>query len=440
LDVSLMANILPIDSQGKVVEQNTFLLGMLELKNVITSDDDFDECAQQTICYMASALAYSRWGVMRKGGPLVALLVATNCVYRFTLSKPSNSAFGFIKTIEKAGDVATMEGVLSNYIDDYIRDYHDVSLRSMNSKTQFVNPFDWSPLNFGNSDWNPVSQAYNFGFLFKTTSDEVIRVQRQYKLEWFFGARPPLSPGAKVVVKYTSAIFDVDFKSGVGSIKSILRLAASTKSKNPYLAVVGNKLSSLIVMQDAGTPLSDLMQSPQFRQRWAESQTLRRAFFSQVGLSALNLVDEMGLCHNDIRPPNIAFDGDSFCLVDFDFSRSLAAPNKESAFAPLLPLRFELLSEEQEATCFTVAQIVLTVFMLGGPKVFGIGEVTAAVSIWKGGRSASEIDKEFERWVRDRGGLLLDFVLAMRDVAPWPLALATDYKKYFTDVVSDLLD
>jgi hypothetical protein len=62
LDVSLMANILLINSPGKVVE-NTFLLGMLEVKNVITSDDDFDECAQQTICYMASALAFCQWGV-----------------------------------------------------------------------------------------------------------------------------------------------------------------------------------------------------------------------------------------------------------------------------------------------------------------------------------------------------------------------------------------
>jgi serine/threonine protein kinase len=381
---------------------------------------------------------------MRKGGSLVALLVASNCVYRFTLSKPNNSAFGFIKTIEKAEDVATMEWVLSNYLDDYIRDFHDDSLRSMNSKTELVDPFDWAPLNFGNSNWIPVSHAYNFGFLFKTTNDEVIRVQRQYKeLGWFFGELTPLSPGAKVVVKYTSAIFDVDFDSGVDSIQSILRFAAVTKSKpkHPYLAVLQHDLSTLIVMQDSGTPLSDLMQSPQFRQRWAESQTLRRAFFSQVGLSALNLVDGLGLCHNDIRPPNIAFDGDSFCLIDFDFSRTRTATNEESAFTPLLPSRWEMLSnKEPKSMCFTVAQIVLTVFMLDGPKVFGIGEVTAAVSIWRGERDASEIDAEFERWVRVRGGLLLDFILAMRDVAPWPPALATDYKKYFTDVLSDMLD
>jgi hypothetical protein len=182
------------------------------------------------------------------------------------------------------------------------------------------------------------------------------------------------------------------------------------------------------------------MELLEFRQRWVESQTLRRAFFSQVGLSALNLVDELRLCHNDIRPPNIAFDGENFCLVDFDFSRTRAAPNKESAFTPLLPSRLGRLSKHGQSMCFIVAQIVLMVFMLGGPKFFGIGEVAAAVSIWKGERNDSEIDKEFERWVQDRGSLLLDFILAMRGVAPWPPALATGYKKYFTDLLSALLD
>ena len=210
--------------------------------------------------------------------------------------------------------------------------------------------------------------------------------------------------------------------------------------KHPYLAMLGGGVRTLIVMEYAGAPLSDLMQSPQFRQRWAQSRTLRRAFFSQVGLSALNLVDYVDLCHNDIRPPNIAFRGDSFCLLDFDFSRSRATPNKESAFTPLLPLSVEDRLESPRSMCFSVAQIVLTVFMLSGPKVFRIGEVTAAVSIWNGERDASEIDVEFERWVQVKGGLLLDFILAFRGATPWPPALDIDDKKYFTAVLSDLLD
>jgi hypothetical protein len=196
---------------------------MLELKNEITRDE-FVEVGHQTICYIASALAFSRWEVLGKGDPLVALLVATNCVYRFTLSRSKNNAFGFIKTIDQAD---TMEWVLSDHIDGYIRDFHDVSSRHINSKTQFVNSFDWAPLNFGSSDWIPVSHAYNFGFLFKTTSDEVIRVQRQYRMKLGRGA---LSPGAKVVDKYTSAILDVYFSSGIYSIESIMILEAATKS------------------------------------------------------------------------------------------------------------------------------------------------------------------------------------------------------------------
>ncbi len=89
--------------------------------------------------------------------------------------------------------------------------------------------------------------------------------------------------------------------------------------------------------------------------------------------------------------------------------------------------------------CFSVAQIVLTVFMLSGPKVFGIDEVTAAVSIWNGELDTSEINVEFERWVQVKGGLVLDFILAFRGATPWPPALDVDYKKYFTDVFSDLL-
>jgi serine/threonine protein kinase len=128
--------------------------------------------------------------------------------------------------------------------------------------------------------------------------------------------------------------------------------------KHPYLAILRYVDRTLVVMEDVGVPLADVMQSPQFRQRWSQSRNLRRAFFSQVGLSALNLVDKVGLCHNDIRPPNIAFRGDSFCLLDFDFARSRAKPNKESAFAPLLPLSLEdvegLQTSLAKSMCFSV--------------------------------------------------------------------------------------
>jgi hypothetical protein len=60
--------------------------------------------------------------------------------------------------------------------------------------------------------------------------------------------------------------------------------------------------------------------------------------------------------------------------------------------------------------CFTTAQMVMTVFVLGGPKVFGIVDMDTATSIWNVERDASEIDAEFECWVRVSGSLLLDFI------------------------------
>ena len=117
----------------------------------------------QTIYYMVSALAYSQWGILVKAEPLVALLVATSCVYCFT-SGPKNKDIFFIMQIDKAEDVSTMEWFLSDYIEGYIRDLNDVLSRPVNRKTKSVSPFDLSLLNFGNNNWIPISQEHNFGF------------------------------------------------------------------------------------------------------------------------------------------------------------------------------------------------------------------------------------------------------------------------------------
>ena len=181
------------------------------------------------------------------------------------------------------------------------------------------------------------------------------------------------------------------------------------------------------------------MEDPQFRQRWAQSASLRDAFFSDVGLSALNLVDKLSLCHNDIRPPNIAFDGERFCVVDFDFSRSQVMCNDLSSFSPQIKSGSSLLQRTAQLMCFSVAQIALTVFMLSGSKVYELGAVTAAVSIWEIERGTSDVDADFERWVKGKGGLLLEFVSAFRGEIAWPSALNIDYTKYFADVLSEIL-
>jgi hypothetical protein len=76
--------------------------------------------------------------------------------------------------------------------------------------------------------------------------------------------------------------------------------------------------------------------------------------------------------------------------------------------------------------CFSVAQIILSVFMLMSPIIFSVAEVTVtqAASVWDVRRdSNSKVDKEFEDWVQSKGGILLEFVNALRS-AIWPPAMA----------------
>ena len=89
--------------------------------------------------------------------------------------------------------------------------------------------------------------------------------------------------------------------------------------------------------------------------------------------------------------------------------------------------------------CFSVAQIVLTVFMLSGPKATDYGAVADAISIWKRERGTSKVDSDFESWVQGKGGLLLDFVSACRGARPWSASVYTDYKRYLSDVLLEML-
>jgi hypothetical protein len=66
-----------------------------------------------------------------------------------------------------------MKWVLSEYVKIYGHEQRKIipaNIISLNS----VNPFDWAPLNFDGSKWTPIAKQYNFGFLFKKTSNEVM--------------------------------------------------------------------------------------------------------------------------------------------------------------------------------------------------------------------------------------------------------------------------
>jgi hypothetical protein len=365
MDVALMANIL-CKNLPRVDWDDTFLLGLMEIKNLLNISE-LEAAVHQTVSYMISALAYSWHGVLGRMDPLVALIVATNAVYRLTLSRAQNVLKGHYLTIEEASGVVEMEWVLSEYLTRYIREFAWVRSSSVR-KGQSVNPLDWIPLNFGNSKWLPATRTHGFGFVFRTSGDELMRVQEQYELGELSLARDSIH-----VVKHVAVLLFNECQYAIQAIRMILREQTRGKAmgvKHPYVGIIGGQCP-LIVMDDVGLPLTDATKSPEFRRRWAQYPELRRAFLEDVGLSALNLVARAGLCHNDIRSPNIARDGDRFCLIDFDFACLFARTAMGSAFAPELPTNFfgkSMYDNGALMMCFSVAQIALTVFMLSGPK------------------------------------------------------------------------
>jgi hypothetical protein len=79
IDVSLLATKLLEKSDRKGVAENT-LMGLLEVKKSIQSHE-YKIFVSQTVCYMASPLSFSRWGMLKKDGTLVALLISPTILY-----------------------------------------------------------------------------------------------------------------------------------------------------------------------------------------------------------------------------------------------------------------------------------------------------------------------------------------------------------------------
>ena len=215
---------------------------------------------------------------------------------------------------------------------------------------------------------------------------------------------------------------------------------------HPYVAIFHLRRGHpMVVMHDAGDTLLDLVYRPDsaYRLEWQRSPRWRAAFLSQVGLSAINLVGEVALCHNDIRLPNIAVRDGRFCMIDFDFSSTSVLFQPRSAFSPPLKSLGMHWSPVALAMCYSVAQIAVNVFILSAPTQFSFADVTAAESLWSDVRDeASPVDSEFQAWVDGRGGPLPSFVAAVRAACGTteevPLFPA-DLKGYFADVLRRML-
>jgi hypothetical protein len=200
-------------------------------------------------------------------------------------------------------------------------------------------------------------------------------------------------------------------------------------------------------MHDAGDTLYDLIYCPnsEYRLEWQRSLQWRTAFLNQVGLSALNLVDKLKLCHNDIRLPNIAVRNGRFCLIDFDFSFGSIIFQPKSAFSPPLNPAAKWRKLEMEM-CYSVAQIAVNVFILSAPTQFSVGEVTTAESIWSEDRNEeSLVDTQFQGWVEAKGDTLMGFVSAVRAACnpkygnKFVRSFPADFKRYFVDVLRSML-
>lgn len=206
----------------------------------------------------------------------------------------------------------------------------------------------------------------------------------------------------------------------------------------------------MVIMHDAGESLYDLVYCPgsTYRLEWQQSHEWRAAFLTQIGLSALNLVDKVKLCHNDIRLPNIAVRNGRFCLLDFDFSSASVTFQPKSAFSPPLKLVSTSWRPREMAMCYSVAQIAVNVFLLGSSTQFSFGEVTAAESIWSEVRDVgSPVDRQFQAWVDEKGGLLPGFVSAVRAAcaprrangAELARRFPENFRQYFEDVLRRML-
>jgi serine/threonine protein kinase len=459
IDVSLMASKL---LKNPLRNDDVVLLAMLEVKKSITSSNQRRYIAQ-TVCYMASALAFSRWGMLKKPEPLVALLISPTSLWRISLFKAQNAVTRLEIKIEKTEDLRMMEWVLFKYVESYVNEQRQIIPVNIISP-HTVNSLDWAPLNLDGSKWISFAGQPNMGFLFRTSRGALVRVCTCYRLTTHLptAIQPcEIPPGTRLVVKHTSILLDADYVSGINVIQLILMSEEMFKTTlfssisfgvvHPYYTIIGPKEHPFIIMKFMGKSLSDLMQLLSFRKRWAKSLALRNAFFWQVGMSALKLIENVKICHNDIRPPNIALSGDSFCLIDFDMSRSQLPDKSNSAFVPIRSFEAGILEVSEQMMCFSVAQIILTVFMLCSPTVFSMAEVTQADSVWDVNRdSSSKVDREFEGWVQGKGGVLLEFVNAVRGSSMpfrgptsgsdlWPPALRADCQGFCIDVLKHLL-
>jgi hypothetical protein len=190
------------------------LLGCIKAKNLPgkLSTAETRKAIQETILYSVVPLAYSLWGrITKKIVTVVSLLVFPGCVYQLKFTK-SARPLGFELSIERSDDIATMEHILDNYVQDFSDLYWNLEekLVDVNEK---ADPQDWSPVNFDFERGVDRKFSYNtepsLGFLFwakvETVKSFISNFASKYSWQGLFCSMLP-EDGEEVLLKYYSAM------------------------------------------------------------------------------------------------------------------------------------------------------------------------------------------------------------------------------------------
>jgi hypothetical protein len=394
------------------------LLGCIKAKTLSgkLSTAETKKAIQETILYSVVPLAYSLWGrITKKFVTVVSLLVFPGCVYQLKFTK-SARPLGFELSIERSDDIATMEHILDNYVQDFSDLYWNLEekLVDVNEK---ADPQDWSPVNFDFERGVDRKFSYNtepsLGFLFwakvETVKSFISNFASKYSWQGLFCSMLP-EDGEEVLLKYYSAILDLDWKSGASSVKDLIEYTIKNAVtgdrdssgsadkvqkpyiKHPYIGIISpSTVGKIAIMTYTGLSLN---KNVTVKSEWLSNAELRKAFLEDVGHCALNLVEFVGFCHNDIRLANITSDGKRFCLIDFDNGR--ATPAATFAQSPVLRGIVGEDSEVARMMMLTIAQIALVVFALDTNK--------STHKVWKGWFGAKFSTAEnFDLWVSKTG-------------------------------------
>jgi hypothetical protein len=347
---------------------------VLQVIEIKSSDGDFglettSDAIKKTIYYCITVLAYSRWGLLGETGstPLVSLLLFPGHLYRLSITKAEDQAFGLHLKVEHSSCEIAMIWILHEYVSCYKRDYSKTA--GIPPQCNPVNPCSWAPINFdlaeGCTDfWRHPS----LGFVFKTTARKFLEVveKESDNCDCEFNALTKIPAGTVIVVKYLSKLLDIDCDLRVANLRRFITFTKEHQRvlNHPYVDITAFGANHYVVtMYYKGENLSVLKGTDQFTREWKDdSKLLARNFFKDIVETVLGLVFEFKACHNDIRMANIVMEVSEgktrFCLIDFDMCNRMVRGDCASSRALMG------LSRQSMLAVFSVAQLSLIAYEL----------------------------------------------------------------------------